>query len=80
VKVHDDKLAESILAYNLRPGQVAEIVGCPQGASYRGWVVQRVFGNRLQALGRDECWSETFEAPNENFRVRILKPGTLLEV
>jgi len=65
----------------MKDGDVAVIVTWPH-AGYVGLVVQR-YGTALVALGRrsGRCWPTLFDSKCGNdFQVRILPKGTLIEI
>lgn len=75
VKLKND---DSIPVKQMADGQIGVIVSCPHN-EYLGRVVQRYSGS-LVCIGRECGHSWSSVSGNDDFRVRILPPGTLLEI
>ena len=79
IKNNDDG---TICVSDMKDGQLAEVVkwGGSEHA-YVGWTIHRC-GNRLNMIGRHCGYSLgiIFEERHEDCRVRLLRPGELIEV
>lgn len=70
-----------IPVYNLKDGQLAVITSWAICPSKRGEVVQR-YRNTLITVGKDSgrAYPTVLENLDEDYRVRVLEPGELIEV
>lgn len=79
MKIKEEK-PNTIQAYDLEDGQIAIITEW-DGGDYIDRIIQR-YKDILIVLGRNQgsAFTTALEKPNENLRVRVLKPGTILEI
>ena len=79
-----EETRNNICVIEMKEGQVAEIVSHDSIASCKGQIVLR-YGQSLVPVGEPkvEKWVGMFNDPHsigENFKVRILPPGTKFEI
>ena len=82
MKLHKTKQDNTIAAYHLADGQIAMITEWDVGEEYYvGRIIQR-YDDILITLGKPNgaAFTTALKILNEKLRVRVLEPGTLLEI
>jgi hypothetical protein len=80
LKLHEAKSDGTIPVREMEPGQVGIITEFGVSKQYVGNVVQKQKGSTyLRNLTSGDGWTNVM-SNNDSYRVRILPPGTLLEV
>lgn len=79
MKIYQEKKDDSIPVREMEDGQIGVIAEWSTQPMYVGVIIQR-YNNYLVALGKPYVCSWYEITDNHGCRVRILQPGTLLEV
>ena len=81
MKLHKTKQDNTIPVYHLADGQIAIITEWDKDNVYVGRIIQR-YEDILITLGKPNgaAFTTALKILNEKLRVRVLEPGTLLEI
>ena len=86
MKIISEPKDESISAYDMEDGQVAVIVKWNSIDNFAVGCIVKRYGKSMVDLkgGFDDSWPEFFTNKDpryrDNFKVRLLKPGTVVEL